>query len=364
MMELTELRVTKDDLSDAEIVRRPLPDLEEGEALVEVERFGLTANNVTYGLVGEQIGYWRFFPLPDAAGRGIVPAWGFGRVVSSRSEELSEGERLYGFFPMASHLVMRPRKKGAAVFDAAPHRASLPGTYNAYRLTAREPEYLKEREEARAVLFPLFATSFVIADWLEDNGYFGAERVVVTSASSKTGFGTAAALKRLEREIQVTGLTSAARLPFVRGLNLYDEVLSYEEAGKLDPSQPTALIDMSGNAEVITAIHRRLEENVVVSSIVGATHWDAPRQKEALPGAKPAMFFAPAQIEKRDRERGEGAFMAEALKAWAEITGGTEGQLTYETHLGGKAALSIWKRMVAGDVPADRGILVSLQESS
>ncbi|MCQ8185763.1 DUF2855 family protein [Parvularcula maris] len=356
---LTELRVRRRDLADAKIVERELPELAEGEVLLEVEKFGLTANNVTYGLVGEQIGYWRFFPTPDAPERGIIPVWGFGRVAASKSDQLAEGERLYGYFPMASHLVIRPKRKGGAVIDTAEHRSGLPVTYNAYRLTGEEPSFLAEREDARAVLFPLFATSFVIADWLEDNDYFGVEQVIVTSASSKTGFGTAAALKRLEKKVRTIGITSAPRTDFVRSLGTYDEVLSYDQVTGLDPDTPAALVDMSGNAEVITKVHNHLGENVKVSSIVGATHWDAPRQKEPLPGAKPTMFFAPAQIEKRDKEMGAGAFMAEALKAWAEITDDTADQLTYEAHRGGEAAKAIWMQMVAGEVAPNRGILVS-----
>jgi hypothetical protein len=30
--------------------------------LVAIERYALTANNVSYALSGEQIGYWKFFP--------------------------------------------------------------------------------------------------------------------------------------------------------------------------------------------------------------------------------------------------------------------------------------------------------------
>jgi hypothetical protein len=357
---LTELRVNRRDLGDAQIIEREMPELSEGEVLLEVEKFGLTANNVTYGVVGAQIGYWRFFPTPDAPERGIIPVWGFGRVVRSNSDDLSEGERLYGYFPMASHLVVKPKRRGGTVFDMSEHRSELPVTYNAYALTGEDPRFLAEREDARAVLFPLFATSFVIADWLDDNGFFGARQVVVTSASSKTGFGTAAAIRRLGKDVTVLGLTSPSRIGFVKGLGTFDDVLSYGEADKLDPSVPTALIDMSGNAEVITSVHQRAGDNLVVSSIVGATHWDAPRQKEPLPGAKPTMFFAPAQIEKRDKELGQGGFMKKALAAWAEMTDQTAASLTYEHHKGPQAAKAIWERTVAGEVSPERGVLVSL----
>ncbi|MEM7669119.1 MAG: DUF2855 family protein, partial [Pseudomonadota bacterium] len=82
MDEMKEIRVRRGDLANAEILTQPLPELEDGEALIEVEEFGLTANNVTYGVVGEQIGYWKFFPT-GRDDTGIIPVWGFGKVIST-----------------------------------------------------------------------------------------------------------------------------------------------------------------------------------------------------------------------------------------------------------------------------------------
>ena len=33
-----------------------------GEVLIRVDHFALTANNITYGVAGDTIGYWQFFP--------------------------------------------------------------------------------------------------------------------------------------------------------------------------------------------------------------------------------------------------------------------------------------------------------------
>lgn len=38
----------------------------------------------------------------------MVPVWGFATVEESTVEALSDGERLYGFLPMAGHLVVQP----------------------------------------------------------------------------------------------------------------------------------------------------------------------------------------------------------------------------------------------------------------
>ncbi|NNU17571.1 DUF2855 family protein [Parvularcula sp. ZS-1/3] len=358
MTTITELRVRRGDLANSEIAEYQHQGLEDGEALLEVERFGLTANNVTYGIVGEQIGYWQFFPTPDAPETGIIPVWGFGKVVASKSADLAEGEELYGYFPMGSHMVIKPKRRGANVMDTSPHRAQLPPAYNAYRLTAEENDAVRERKDARAVLFPLFATSYIIADWLEDNDFFGAEQVVVTSASSKTSFGTGHTIKRLGKGLPVIGLTSPHRKEFVRELKAFDEVLGYDEVAEI-ADKPTAFVDMSGNAEVITGVHKHLGDNVKNSAIVGATHWQAPRQREPLPGAKPTMFFAPAQIQKRDTERGAGALMGDALGAWVAISDGLGDRLVYEHLKGPKDVQQVWTDTVKGEVDPSRGIVCS-----
>ena len=81
--------------------------------LVKVERFAFTANNITYAMLGEQLKYWQLFPA--AEGFGNIPVWGFGEVIASRHPMVEAGERLFGYFPMASHLVIEAadvRKQG------------------------------------------------------------------------------------------------------------------------------------------------------------------------------------------------------------------------------------------------------------
>lgn len=106
-----------------------------GQALLSVDTFGLSANNVTYAVLGDALGYWRFFPAPDGWGR--VPVWGFADVARSRHPDLAEGERVFGYLPMSSHLVVEPDRVLPADFrDATPHRRELPGVYNHYARTA------------------------------------------------------------------------------------------------------------------------------------------------------------------------------------------------------------------------------------
>ncbi len=361
---LSELLVKRVDITDVEVRQRPMPEITDGEVLVEIESYGLTANNVTYAVAGDMIGYWKFYPVEGAEGRGIVPVWGYGTVISSKTEELAVGERLYGFFPMATHAVLQPVRKKGSVKCAAPHRAELPPLYNNYQLVAEEPDILQGKEDARQVLFPLFGTSYIIYDWLLDNDFFGVEQIVVGSASSKTGFGVGAVFNQHgDNRPKTIGLTSPRNLDFVKELKFFDEQMTYDQITSL-AQVPTAFVDMSGSSEIISAIHNHLGENVKVSSIVGATHWEKPRQREPLPGAQPTMFFAPAQFQKREVDFGPGVAMQRAAVAWAKAAEDLEGIFTYDFISGPEGAADAWRDSVKGRVNPSRGLVVNFPKAS
>ena len=192
---LTELWVDRTDYRHTRVVRGDLPEPGAGEILVAIDKFAMTANNVTYAASGDLFGYWQFYPTGEDPW-GKVTVWGIGEVIASQVDAIEVGERLYGFFPMSSHVVMTPGDVTARGFaDAVAHRQPLPGLYNQYARTRAEPDELHALEDQRCIFFPLFMTGYVIADLLLDNDWFGVQQVVIGSASSKTGFGTAAFIR-------------------------------------------------------------------------------------------------------------------------------------------------------------------------
>ncbi|MFZ4719745.1 MAG: DUF2855 family protein [Ilumatobacteraceae bacterium] len=322
----------------------PAP-LEDGEVRLRVDAFGFTANNVTYAAAGDMIGYWTFFPAPDR-GDGVhwgrVPVWGFADVVESRCAGVEEGERLFGYLPMSTELVIRPtRVSGGSLSDGAAHRASLPPVYNAYERCGASPGYRADLEAEQMLYRPLFFTSFVIDDFLTDNGFFGASTVVLGSASSKTAFGTAHLL-RARGDVTVIGLTSPGNVAFVEGLGCYDQVVTYDDIASL-PDGRAVFVDMSGNASVVRAVHEHYGDDLMHSAIVGLTHWDAQRGRaEALPGPAPAMFFAPTQIEKRRAEWGPGAIDERLAAVWGPFIERVAGWITIEHHTGPEAVGEVY----------------------
>ena len=128
-MTLRQFQVRRDDLATHRIVEGEQAALADGEVRAKVDRFALTANNITYGVVGERIGYWKFCePLDnDDGGWGIIPVWGFAEIVESHADGVAVGDRIYGYFPMASELVMQPvHINDQRMIDGAAHRAELP----------------------------------------------------------------------------------------------------------------------------------------------------------------------------------------------------------------------------------------------
>jgi hypothetical protein len=276
-------------------------DLAAGQARLRIDRFALTSNNITYAAFGDAMKYWDFFPS-DQPAHGCIPVWGFATVVESRVEGLSVGARCFGYWPMGSHLVVTPARLDARGFlDAAPHRASLPGIYNRVQLCAADPTYEAANEARQALLRPLFTTSFLIDDFLAEHQFFGARQVLMSSASSKTAYGTALCVsaRKHDARVTVTGLTSRANLTFTESLGCYDQVLAYDDLRTLDRGLPTIYVDLSGSATQRLAVHAHFNGALSYSCSVGGTHWDELGSGRGLPGPRPTLFFAPAQLRRR-----------------------------------------------------------------
>lgn len=335
----------------------------DGEILLETESYALTANNVTYAAAGDVLGYWRFFPADDPW--GIVPVWGFARVTDSNVEGILAGERVYGFLPMASHLIVKPTGvKPDRLTDGADHRANLPKIYNDYvRLSgapAATPSADPAFEDHRALFQPLFATSFLLDDFFAEQDDFGAEAIILGSASSKTAMGLAHLLHRRANGPAVIGLTSAGNKAFVESLGDYDEVVGYDDIGGLNNNRAVAYIDMAGNTAVKQALHGHFGDLMVYSCAVGTSHWDRFDPSvggAALPGAKPVFFFAPTQAVKRSGDWGAAELdkrISTALGLWI----GTMDWLTIRHGDAISDLPRLYAEVADGKVPPDVGIVI------
>lgn len=344
--------VDKTDLRRAKAAPADLTDLGEGQARLAIERFALTANNITYAVFGEAMRYWDFFPA--AVGLGRVPVWGYATVEASNHPDLAVGQRFYGYYPMSTHLTVTPRRTRTGFADAAPHRADLPPVYNQYQAAQPSP-----RDDHQALLRPLFITGFLIEDFLDENDLFGARSAVLTSASSKTAISLAFQLKR-RGAARVVGLTSARNAAFVEGLGFYDQVVTYDAVSDAPIAAPVVLVDFAGDAALRRAVHERFGDALAYSCVVGGTHWEAERGGAgALPGPKPIFFFAPDRIRKRAADWGPGGLDERHDAAWAPFVADAPRWMTVAHGRGPDAIAAAYQAVLEGRAGPDEGIILA-----
>lgn len=238
--------------------------LQDNEVLLAIDRFALTANNITYCVSGDMLGYWRFFPAQEGWGR--IPAMGFADVAVSNCPGIAVGERVWGFLPMATHLKIQAGNKS-----------------------------------------------------------------------------------------------------FVEGLGCYDRVITYDEIGALDAAIPSIVVDMAGSDKTLADIHHHFADQLRFSSKVGATHYEEMTggldgSGEALPGAEPVFFFAPAQIEKRNADWGAGEVMKRLSQSLVKFLGFGAQILTVKRQHGAQAMADSYLQMLAGTADASVGYVMSLRD--
>jgi uncharacterized protein DUF2855 len=353
-----DLEVARDDLSTTRFLDRGVLEPGPHEALLRVDRVGMTVNNVTYARLGEAMRYWDFFPAEDGWGR--IPLWGFADVEQSNVDGLVAGTRVYGYLPTSSHLVVRPEVTDAGFRDSSEHRAGLPGAYNIYASTAADASYSADREDLQILYRPLFITSFMLDDFLADNGFFGGDTALVSSASSKTAYGTAFCMRLRDERPKLVGLTSPGNVAFTESLGCYDEVVPYDGVTGLDPAASALYVDISGDPQLRSAIHDHFPK-LVHDAIVGMTHDDAQIGGGSdLPGPDPSFFFAPNQIRKRREEWGPGGIDERYGAAWAEFAPAVRNWVDVTVSKGRDGLLAAWQEVLSGRADPRSGLVVAL----
>lgn len=354
-----DFEILRKDLHQTRFASSDAPTPADGEALLRVESFGLTSNNITYAVFGEAMRYWDFFPASDPDW-GKLNVWGYAHVEQSRHPDLAPGMRVYGYLPCASHLLIVPDRINEKGFiDAAPHRLPLPSAYQGYRDVTTDPVYAADREAEHILFFPLFFTSFLIDDFIADEGFFGADTIVISSASSKTAI-IAAYLLAKRDGAQVIGLTSAGNQAFVEGLRVYDSVHLYDNICEL-PGDRAVYVDISGDGAVRADVHARYGDRLAHSSAVGMTHWTQMAQGSGdLAGPKPVFFFAPDRIKKRGADWGTAKLDQHVAESWAPFADWASNWLRVERISSEDEIQRAYLELLDGKVDPAAGTIVDL----
>lgn len=355
----------------------PDADLHPNEVLIRVEKFGFSANNITYAVLGRSLRYFDFFPAQEQ-GWGTVPVWGMGTVVRSGHPNLGPGARMYGYFPLARYATLLPSTISATGFDV--DHGPLAAVYSQYWLVGADPFHLVESEDQTMIFRPLIFTSILLDDYLADaERYFGADAVIISSASSKTSYGLAFMLARRQERRNgsgrrdVIGLTAGRNVPFVEGLGLYDRTITYAGLESISANMPVVFVDVAGNAGTLTQVREHFGTNLKASILVGMSHWDKSQGGDLRlgEGGEPVptslhthTFFAPAWVERRLHDWGPAETMAKVSEGWREFMAGADDRCRIVYGSGQDAVAATYQAMLKGQPPPDQGFVLSLWDEA
>jgi len=349
---------------DSNAILKKAP-LGQDEVLLKIDQFAFTSNNITYAAVGDTMQYWDFFPAEEGWGR--IPCWGFADVIASNCQPVKAGERIYGYFPMSTHLKVRAgHVNDAGFYDISEHRRALPVIYNHYSRTVNDPSYSAAFEGHHSLFQPLFATSFLLDDYISEAGFFEAKNIILTSASSKTAIALAYLLKNSDRRnakgYKITGLTSTRNTEFVESLDLYDAVTSYRNLDHLI-KENSIVIDFAGNKPLLIELQNHLSDSLLRMIMVGLSHWEDSSGEGHLQ-VENEFFFAPAQAEKRTAQWGGAGLRKKMGASYVPFIKETGRWLKICKGHGTTAAESVYSDMVNGKINPKEGWIISLHEKS
>lgn len=350
--------VNKKQISNTRFVENLVNPLEEGEVLLRVRKYALTANNITYAVVGFRLQYWNFFPAEDSF--GIIPVWGFAEIVDSRHDDLPIGATYYGYLPMSTYLQVLPvNVKDHGFSDGAAHRQPMAAIYNYYELVDKSKQQ-QFNTDYIPLIKPLFATSFLSYHFLKESDFFAGEVMILTSASSKTALALAFMFYREKKRDnqEVIGLTSEKNKAFVHGTALYDRVLTYEEIDQL-PLKNTVLIDMAGKGQLINDIYGHLNENLKYASMIGLADWQADRSQIVFPNAK--MFFAPSVFQAFGRQWGTVELTKQINSALADFIAIAKEWIQIQYIETPQGIAQVYGQLVNGKADPSKGYIVNLK---
>eukprot|EP00747_Dinoflagellata_sp_TGD_P181138 gnl/TRDRNA2_/TRDRNA2_34703_c0_seq1.p1 gnl/TRDRNA2_/TRDRNA2_34703_c0~~gnl/TRDRNA2_/TRDRNA2_34703_c0_seq1.p1 ORF type:complete len:403 (-),score=73.69 gnl/TRDRNA2_/TRDRNA2_34703_c0_seq1:50-1111(-) len=331
--------------------------LGEGQVLVRVEKFVLTANTITYALAGRMPPLSTFlnFPVPEdipnAERYARCPCWGTGTIVTSRCPEVGVGLRIHGYFAMSPFVILTPTNIKATTFmDGAAHRKTLLAPYKLYQ-TSEDPRFKglsADEEDFANAAGGQSGTGWAMSQ-LAATHAAKPEAMIITSASSRTSYGAAFAAKFHKDALSVVGLTSAKNVAYTQGLGVYDKVVAYEDVATLKRCR-AAIFDVAGNSAVLQKLYDLLREDVVYCGMVGMTHVAARKQEplQRFNGAAPEPFMvwtAVAAVEKSFGKATATRMQTEASKAYREKS---LRSMSIVRHHGPEATLTAYTQSVNG----------------
>lgn len=144
---------------------------------IQARLLGLSANNLSYCALGDQLHWFDAFPIPDTLPTtyrnsdeyAVAPGWGYADILESSIEELKPGKRLYGFIPtsnMVTDLKLKPSDLGAPGHwtEYSDHRAQVMPLYSRYFEADQDfaPGNSDYSRLWKAALFPAWKSGYIL----------------------------------------------------------------------------------------------------------------------------------------------------------------------------------------------------------
>ena len=178
----------------------------------------------------------------------VIPAWGIGLVYRSNHPDMKEGTSYHGFFPVAPYSVRTIEGVNQSEGTALQNPPDFKGPLEWLRLvrTDTHPEFVAD-------LFEYFKIAITYARLLQDCNFYGAQQLVLSSASSTSAQIIAMCIKQLRPDFPIIGLTSPRNLEMVEGFSYFDKVFTYDDITLMDSTCPSLYFDVLGNESVATS---------------------------------------------------------------------------------------------------------------
>lgn len=227
---------------------------------------------------------------------------------------------------------------------------------------------------------PLFWTSFWCEDWLHSSAYRGnSSRILISSASAKTAFCLAYLVKkRRVPGLKVVGLTSIGNLGFTKRLELYDEVLVYDDVGMMKVAgEKWIYIDVAGNEKLNKKLIERFGQNgsLVANIALGMTNlspssssssignWSTNTFQTAhstVSSSAPEEFFMVEWLNVRKHQLSPTEIFSMQNTAWAELMKDCTEWVKLERVYGPDAVKGAYEMIIGGGLGPDKGFIWSL----
>jgi hypothetical protein len=359
-MQSVYVQIEQSNTKSSQLVAETITAPQDGELLVQIDKFGMTTNNITYVALGKSYQYFDFFPCQDRL-KAKLNVWGVATVVQSKHAQISVGEKIYGYFPAAQYYCLKPSVvKSTHFFVSRPHLPADRLVYHQYFRAAHDPDFLQDYEDYMIIFRPLWGTSFFLNDFLATNNYFNSKTLVISSASSKTAYCFALLVQNLG--FSVVGLTSASNVAFVKSLGLYSRIVCYDQLRDASFGQ-FVYVDVAGSRTINELIQNTFNDNLLKTVSVGMSHYDGTLGSfGGLSKANTVLFFAPDWIKQRLPVDGDN-IRIKREQAWKHFLTLANRFTTLEIQHGQQAALKTFQNMMNGAIQPQKSFILSLHEN-